>query len=84
MLDFARAWFGNERRESQLHDPLAATGVFTPSICELARGRISVSLKDDTNLARTTFVADTAGRHSVAVRVNTTKFFDELMSRISG
>jgi purine nucleosidase len=84
VLDFARAWFVNERRESQLHDPLAATGVFEPSICELARGRVAVNLENDNDFARTTFVADPAGHHQIAVRVDTPRFFGELFGRISG
>lgn len=74
VLDFAQVWFARQD-EIFFNDPLAAVSVFEPEVCNLARGNVSVDLKDGTEKGRTLWQPDAGGRHEVAVTVDPTRFF---------
>jgi inosine-uridine nucleoside N-ribohydrolase len=65
-------------RESQVitfHDPLAAATLFMPDICIVDSGTVSVDLQTGETLGKTSWQPG-AGRHQVAVKVDSALFFD--------
>jgi purine nucleosidase len=75
VLDFAKVWF-QERDEIIFHDPLAATTLFDPQICEFQRGQVEIELHDPERLGQTHWQPGTFGGHGVATRVNPERFFE--------
>ena len=78
VLDFADVWF-EQRPEITFHDPLAATLIFDASICSYVEGQVTVELTDPARLGQTKW-APGHGPHSVALGVDTAKFFDHYFS----
>ena len=74
VAELSAAWF-DRRDQITFHDPLAAACVFAPDLCTWQRGRVDVEC--DTGVSgRTTFIADPAGRHEIAVDVQIDRFFE--------
>ena len=61
------------------HDPLAATVIFRPELCQFQPGTVTVELTDD-DRAGTTLFAATGNQHRIATRVNVAGFFAEYFS----
>jgi len=83
VLDFAEIWF-REQAAITFHDPLAASTIFQPSICQFERGTVEVELggpPEASPLGMTHWTPDPArGRHEVAVSVNPEAFFEHYFS----
>jgi purine nucleosidase len=77
VLDFAEVWFADAHERITFHDPLAAATIFEPGLCTYAHGHIRVSLEAGPDHARTYFMPDPAGPHTVATTVNAEAFFSE-------
>ncbi len=75
VLDFAEVWFRNTDKIT-FHDPLAATTIFDEGICTFERGVVDVELHDPDAFAVTRWSPGTVGRHEVATRVDTARFFE--------
>jgi inosine-uridine nucleoside N-ribohydrolase len=80
VYDFAKIWF-EEREVITFHDPLAATTLFDDQICIFERGNIDVELTSERVQGLTYWTPDeSAGRHQVALTVNSDRFFDHYFS----
>jgi purine nucleosidase len=79
VLDFAEIWFHDCDR-IYFHDPLAAVSIFDESICNFKKGIIQVELQSERLRGLTYWKADEAGRHEVALDVDSDKFFDHYFS----
>ena len=59
------------------HDPLAATTIFKPEICQYADGKVEVETKSDLVPGMTLFNENESGSpHRIAVDVNPEMFFE--------
>jgi purine nucleosidase len=74
VLDIAQVWFA-EQKEIMFHDPLAAVSVFSPDICRLATGRVTIDLKEGPEKGRTLWQPDPTGGHKIALAVSPRRFF---------
>ena len=76
VVDFAGSWFRSHTQFITFHDPLAATTVFDPSVCEFAHGNVSVEMISP-QLSGYTFWDRKAipTRHEIATTVNVEKIF---------
>lgn len=74
VLMMAETWF-KEHDVIRFHDPLAATAIFAPEVCEYERGVIQIGSEGES-----AFVADAAGPHRVARAVQVAQFFDQYFS----
>ena len=61
------------------HDPLAATVIFHPEICQYQPGTVTVELTADDQAGTTKFAA-TGKQHRIATQVNVAGFFAEYFS----
>ena len=83
VLDFAEVWF--ERRDViTFHDPLAAATVFDQDICRFEKGDVDVELLSRHVAGMTHWTPDEAGRHEVALTVDSGRFFAHYLSTLSG
>jgi purine nucleosidase len=78
VLQMAGPWF-EHRNHITFHDPLAAAVVFEPALCTYERGRVTVDLS-----GHTTFEPDPGGREEVALKVDSTAFFEEYFKVVGG
>lgn len=79
VLDFAKV--GLQQVDSIIfHDPLAAATIFDESICHFERGRVDIELSSERLAGFTYWIADTAGRHEVALTVDAERFFRHYFS----
>jgi purine nucleosidase len=83
VLDFAEVWF-QKRPSITFHDPLAAVGIFDPTICTYDVGQVDVELEVADYLGQTKWQSQIAGPHSVAVAVDSERFFDHYFSVLGG
>lgn len=83
VLDLAEIWFA-QQKEILFHDPLAAVSVFTPDICRLEKGRVTIDLKEGPEKGRTLWRPDPAGPHRVALAVSPRRFFASYFGVVSG
>ncbi|GAB4512690.1 MAG: nucleoside hydrolase [Anaerolineae bacterium] len=74
VLDFAQVWFA-ERPDITFHDPLAGAIIFDDSYCDFLRGTVEVD--STTGLMHWT---PGAGRHDIAVNVDSQRFFAHYFS----
>ncbi len=79
VLDFAQVWFAKQS-EILFHDPLAAVSVFSPDICALERGNVTIDLNAGPDKGRTLWQPDGVGRHETAVTVDPARFFATFFS----
>lgn len=84
VYDFARYWFeGN--LSITFHDPLAATVIFDDKICGFERGNIEVELISEKVKGMTHWTKDEQqGRHQVALKVDSERFFSHYFSIVNG
>ena len=79
----AEVWFKHAPLIT-FHDPLAATLLWEPEICGYATGKVTV-VTDDTPLAGLTrWQPASDGPHTIAVDVDTTRFFDHYFAIAGG
>ena len=76
VMDFAKVWFEKVERVI-FHDPLAATVVFKPELCEYKAGTVNVDLGKEPVLGKTFFAPMKNGRHLIATGVDCRGFFEE-------
>ncbi len=81
--EFAEVWFTHGRGQITFHDPLAATSIFAPDLCEYRRGEVTVSVTDPT-AGWTVFRPDDAGPHLVASAVDAERFFERYFAVVGG
>ena len=74
VLDFAEVWF-KEYGHITFHDPLAATTIFNPEICQFEQGKVEIELTSERMAGMTHWKADNNGPHSVALGVDPDRFF---------
>jgi inosine-uridine nucleoside N-ribohydrolase len=79
VLDFAEVWF-QQRESLTFHDPLAATTLFDPAICDFSRGRVGIELNDAATMGKTTWQAEADGPHEVATKVDPDRFYQHFFS----
>ncbi len=79
VLDFAEIWF-EQRDIITFHDPLAAVTLFDDRICQFYRGNVEVELTSRHFMGATMWKPDNAGRHEVALKVDSARFFDHYFS----
>jgi len=82
VLDFAEVWF----RQSEVltfHDPLAAAAVFDQDICGFERGSVDVEFLSQRVAGMTHWTPDEAGKHEVALTVDSERFFAHYLSTLS-
>ena len=79
VLDFAEVWFGR-RDMVTFHDPLAAAAVFSEHICTFERGNVEVELVSDRLAGATLWQPGAAGKHEIALEVDSTRFFEHYFS----
>jgi purine nucleosidase len=80
VLDFAEVWF-QERDIVTFHDPLAAATIFDDQICVFKEGTVEVELASEKLRGLTHWQLDGAtARHSVALEVNSARFFEHYFS----
>ncbi len=83
VLDFAEVWF--QRRPSiTFHDPLAAVGIFDPTVCTYDVGQVDVELTAADRLGQTKWQGGVDGKQEIAVAVNAERFFDHYFSVLAG
>jgi len=75
----AESWFEN-RSDIIFHDPLAATLVFHPGLCEIQRGKVEVPVTGDGDKAGTTLFTLGKGDDDAAESVSPGAFFEEFFS----
>lgn len=79
VLDFAEVWF-QQVDTITFHDPLAATTIFDPSICQFERGSVDVELTSSKVMGMTYWKQEESGNHEVALQVNPDRFFNHYFS----
>ncbi len=79
VLDFAEVWF-KDSPQITFHDPLAATVIFDPAICQFTQGQVDVEVSSPTLGGLTQFLAKPDGNHEVATDVSPDKFFNHFFS----
>jgi purine nucleosidase len=79
VLDFAEVWFKHAKTIT-FHDPLAGTTIFNEEICGFDRGSVEIELASARLAGCTLWLADPAGHHEVALRVDAPKFFQHYFS----
>jgi len=80
VLDFAEVWF--EKTENMVfHDPLAATTIFDEGICGFERGTVRADAQNEPG--QTIWSADPAGKHQVALTVDSERFFTHYFGTVS-
>ncbi len=79
VLDFAEAWFQG-REIVTFHDPLAATTIFDDRICGFEKGTVEVELASPGLAGMTLWIPDDAGKHDVALQVDSARFFEHYFS----
>lgn len=79
VLDFAEVWFQG-REFVTFHDPLAATTIFDDGICEFEKGTVEVELASPGLAGMTLWAPDPAGKHDVALQVDSTRFLEHYFS----
>jgi purine nucleosidase len=82
VVDFAEVWF-RERPVITFHDPLAATTIFNPNICQFQRGTVTVEQEAGDRAGMTNWHPDPNGRHSIATEVVPDRFFEEFFSKFA-
>jgi len=79
VIDFSKAWF--EKWEGvTFHDPLAAAAIFDKNICEYEKGTVKIELQKKNSWGLTKWKPKPEGKHQIAVKVNTGKFFENYFS----
>lgn len=80
VLDFAEVFFQHAKFVT-FHDPLAALTILDDKICGFESGHVEVELASDRLKGVTHWKSDAdAGRHQVALQVDTQRFFDRYFS----
>jgi purine nucleosidase len=74
-LDMAAAWFETTAKVT-FHDPLAAAGIFEPSLCGTASGHVEVELENAALLGKTYWTPAEHGPQEVAATVDAPRFFE--------
>ena len=82
VLEFAEVWF-QQRESITFHDPLAATTLFDPAICDFSKGEVRIELTDAASLGKTAWQAEAGGPHEVATKVDADRFFQHFFSFFS-
>jgi purine nucleosidase len=83
VLDFAEVWF-QQVEGITFHDPLAATTLFDPEICNFTRGKVQVDLSSRESAGTTRFTpGEEGGYHEVALQVDPGRFFDHYFSIVA-
>lgn len=81
VYDMATAWFTDRKLEITFHDPLAATLLFRPELCEYAMGTVDVVVNAEHKVGgRTLFTPAADGPHRIATKVDRNAFFNEYFS----
>ena len=75
IIDMGAAWF-QQSDTVTFHDPLAATTIFEPEICEYESGSIAIETADAATYGFTDWKTEQGGAHTVATQVDAQKFFD--------
>ena len=81
-LKMAEVWFENAK-DIWFHDPLAASLIFHPELCNLETGNVEIGFGNDDAQGSSPFVHQVPGHHRVAVSVDQAKFFDDYY-RVTG
>ncbi|MEZ0537696.1 nucleoside hydrolase [Caldicellulosiruptoraceae bacterium PP1] len=76
VLDFASV---ESNHEVTFHDPLTAVTIFNNNVCTFAKGRVTISLKDE-SFSDTLWEPDNLGTHELALTVDSQLFFNEYFS----
>lgn len=85
VLDFHQHWFEGQGT-IVFHDPLAATTIFDPKICQFARGMVAVELEKADALGLTHWSAAVGSGeqgtapHEVATHMDSARFFEHYFS----
>lgn len=80
VLDFAKVWF-EQTEKITFHDPLAATTIFDPRICQFDKGTVKVETLNEIDIGRTYWKPDTTyGNHEIATKVDPVRFFEQYFS----
>lgn len=74
--EFAAEYLEKPSRRLFFHDPLAAVGLFHPSVCTYRRGDVSVKVDMDEESGNTDFTENENGIHLVADTVDVEKFYE--------
>lgn len=73
--DFSRTWFKRPGQKMIFHDPLAAVGIFEPSVCTYRRGIVEIGKAPCGQMGETRFSSSEDGFCEVAETVDANKFF---------
>ncbi len=80
-LEMAEVWFAHSSPNLIFHDPLAATLIFNPRVCEIERGAISPEVAESHEVGgRLHFTPSPEGASLVAKTVDVDAFFTEFFS----
>ena len=80
VVDFAGSWFEHTKFIT-FHDPLAATTIFNPTVCDFSPGNVSIELTSPVLSGYTHWDRKASpARHEIATTVQVQEFFDEYFS----
>ncbi len=83
LLAFGGSWLQSSG-ELTMHDPLAAVGIFYPSLCTYRRGVVTVETEQEERMGATTFTPCGKGNVEITDSVSRENFYDLLFSTING
>lgn len=83
VAEMAEVWFKHSR-EITFHDPLAATLLFAPDLCEYQSGQVTVAIDDSPFAGLTRWKAESNGSHTIAVEVAPDRFFEHYFGVVGG
>ena len=73
--DFSKMWFKKPEQKMIFHDPLAAVGIFEPSVCSYRRGTVEIGKSPCGQMGQTVFSACENGPCEIADTVAPNLFF---------